>query len=58
MWLAARSASRSRLRPDVESFVLPDATHLLHIQDPRGMAERLAAFFDKHSPSANDRTEE
>jgi pimeloyl-ACP methyl ester carboxylesterase len=34
--------------PNVEPFVLPDATHLLHVQNPRGMAERLAAFFARH----------
>ncbi|HEY7104047.1 MAG TPA: alpha/beta hydrolase [Mycobacteriales bacterium] len=31
--------------PDVEGHVLPDANHLLHVQNPRGMAERLASFF-------------
>ena len=30
--------------PTVESFVLPDANHLLHVQNPRGMAERIASF--------------
>jgi pimeloyl-ACP methyl ester carboxylesterase len=34
--------------PDVESFILPNATHLLHVQNPRGMAEGLAAFFARH----------
>jgi pimeloyl-ACP methyl ester carboxylesterase len=34
--------------PDVEPFVLPEATHLLHVQNPRGMAEGLAAFFARH----------
>ena len=34
--------------PDVEPFVLPDATHLLQVQNPRGMAEGLAAFFARH----------
>lgn len=34
--------------PNVESFVLPDATHLLQIENPRGMAEGLAAFFVRH----------
>ncbi len=34
--------------PNVEPFVLPDATHLLQVQNPRGMAERLAAFFGRH----------
>jgi pimeloyl-ACP methyl ester carboxylesterase len=34
--------------PDVEPFVLPGATHLLHVQNPGGMAEGLAAFFARH----------
>jgi pimeloyl-ACP methyl ester carboxylesterase len=39
--------------PNVEPFVLPDATHLLHVQNPRGMAEGLAAFFARHPLSAS-----
>lgn len=35
--------------PDVEPFVLRDATHLLHVQNPRAMAERLAEFFSQNS---------
>jgi 3-oxoadipate enol-lactonase len=34
--------------PNAEGFVLPGATHLLHLQDPAGVAERLAAFFARH----------
>jgi len=34
--------------PRVEAFVLPDATHLMQAQNPRGMAERMAAFFIRH----------
>lgn len=34
--------------PKAEPFVLPGATHLLHVQNPRGMAEGLAAFFARH----------
>ena len=34
--------------PNVESFTLPGATHLLQVQNPRGMAESLAAFFAHH----------
>jgi pimeloyl-ACP methyl ester carboxylesterase len=34
--------------PNVEPFVLPSATHLLHVENPRGMAEGLAAFFARH----------
>jgi pimeloyl-ACP methyl ester carboxylesterase len=38
--------------PNVEPFVLPDATHLLHVQNPRGMAEGLSNFFARHPLSA------
>jgi pimeloyl-ACP methyl ester carboxylesterase len=34
--------------PNVESFVLPHATHLLQVENPRAMAEALAAFFARH----------
>jgi pimeloyl-ACP methyl ester carboxylesterase len=34
--------------PDAEVYELPDATHLLHLQNPRDMAEALAAFYTKH----------
>jgi pimeloyl-ACP methyl ester carboxylesterase len=34
--------------PKAEPFVLPGATHLLHLENPRGMAEALAAFFGRH----------
>jgi pimeloyl-ACP methyl ester carboxylesterase len=34
--------------PRAEPFILPDAGHLLHVQNPRGMAERLATFFRRH----------
>ena len=34
--------------PNVESFELPGATHLLHVQNPRGMADALASFFARH----------
>ena len=33
--------------PNVEPFVLDGATHLLHVQNPRGMAEALAAFVSR-----------
>jgi pimeloyl-ACP methyl ester carboxylesterase len=39
--------------PNVEPFVLPDATHLLQVENPRGMAEGLAAFFARHPLSAS-----
>jgi len=34
--------------PNVEAFILPDATHLLHVQNPRSMAAGLATFFARH----------
>ena len=40
--------------PNVEGFVLPGTTHLLHVQSPRGMAEALASFFARH-PMVNAR---
>ncbi len=35
--------------PNVEPFVLPGAGHLLHLQNPSGLADGLAAFFTRHS---------
>jgi len=34
--------------PHAESCVLPGATHLMLLQDPRGVAEALAAFWARH----------
>jgi pimeloyl-ACP methyl ester carboxylesterase len=34
--------------PNAEGFVLPGATHLLYLENPRGMAESLAAFWARH----------
>jgi pimeloyl-ACP methyl ester carboxylesterase len=34
--------------PNVEPFVVPDATHLLQVQNPRGVAEGLTLFFARH----------
>jgi hypothetical protein len=34
--------------PNVEGFTLPGATHLLHVENPRGMADRLVIFFAHH----------
>ena len=34
--------------PRAEGYVLADATHLLHVQHPRTVAEALAAFFARH----------
>ena len=34
--------------PHAEECVLPSTTHFMQIQDPRGMAEALAAFWARH----------
>jgi 3-oxoadipate enol-lactonase len=34
--------------PNAESFVLPNAHHFLHIENPTAMAEALASFFRRH----------
>lgn len=34
--------------PRAEGFVLPGATHLLHVENPRAMAAAMAAFFARH----------
>jgi pimeloyl-ACP methyl ester carboxylesterase len=39
--------------PNVEPFELPGATHLLHVQNPQGMAEALASFFARHPLKAS-----
>jgi pimeloyl-ACP methyl ester carboxylesterase len=38
--------------PNVEPFVLPHATHLLEVENPRGLAEGLSDFFARHSLAA------
>lgn len=38
--------------PRAELFELPGATHLLHVDNPRRMAEGLASFFERHPISA------
>jgi pimeloyl-ACP methyl ester carboxylesterase len=40
--------------PNAEPFVLPGATHLLHLENPDGMAEALAAFFARHPLTPRD----
>jgi pimeloyl-ACP methyl ester carboxylesterase len=37
--------------PNAEAFTLPAATHLLHVERPREMAEALTAFADRHPPA-------
>jgi pimeloyl-ACP methyl ester carboxylesterase len=34
--------------PNAEGFVLPGTTHFMQVQNPRGMAEALAAFWARH----------
>jgi pimeloyl-ACP methyl ester carboxylesterase len=34
--------------PRADGYVLPEATHALQLQNPRGMAEALALFLDAH----------
>jgi pimeloyl-ACP methyl ester carboxylesterase len=34
--------------PHAEGFVLPGTTHFMQLEDPRGMAEMLAAFWARH----------
>jgi pimeloyl-ACP methyl ester carboxylesterase len=36
------------LLPHADSFVLPEATHLLYVQDSQGMASGLVEFFGRH----------
>jgi pimeloyl-ACP methyl ester carboxylesterase len=38
-----------RLLPHVESLIVPNATHLLQIQNPRSVGEGLAAFFARYA---------
>jgi pimeloyl-ACP methyl ester carboxylesterase len=38
--------------PHAEGFVLPGTTHLMQLQDPRGMAEALAVFWARHPLAA------
>ena len=37
-----------RLLPETETFVLPGATHLLQLQNPAALADRIAAFVASH----------
>jgi pimeloyl-ACP methyl ester carboxylesterase len=38
--------------PEADLFELPDATHMLHVENPRGMADALASFYAKYPISA------
>jgi pimeloyl-ACP methyl ester carboxylesterase len=39
--------------PNAERFELPDTTHLLHLQNPRGVADALASFYGRHPLTAS-----
>ena len=39
--------------PRAEPFLLPDATHLLYLDNPRGTAEGLADFLTRHPLKAS-----
>jgi pimeloyl-ACP methyl ester carboxylesterase len=46
--------------PDAEGFVLPDATHFLHLESPMasaGLAKALADFFGRHPLDRRERGE-
>ena len=51
IWAARHQMVLSWL-PKAEGLVLPDATHLLHVEHPRAVAEALAAFFAQHPVKA------
>lgn len=34
--------------PHAEGYVLPGVTHFLQLENPRGMAEALAAFYSRY----------
>lgn len=40
--------------PNAEPFELPGATHLLHVERPRELAEALAAFYVRHPLNRDD----
>jgi 3-oxoadipate enol-lactonase len=40
--------------PRAEGFVLPGTTHLMQLQDPRGLAAAVAGFFARHTLEAGD----
>jgi pimeloyl-ACP methyl ester carboxylesterase len=45
---AERRALLLSMLPNAEPFDLPDATHLLHVQNRDGMASALAGFYVRH----------
>jgi pimeloyl-ACP methyl ester carboxylesterase len=51
IWTARQQLLMTSL-PKAEGYVLPDATHLLHVQNPRAMAQALADFFARHPLAA------
>jgi pimeloyl-ACP methyl ester carboxylesterase len=54
LWSRFGETHRSLLAwlPRAEACVLPGTTHLMHLEDPRGTAEALAAFWARHPLAA------
>jgi pimeloyl-ACP methyl ester carboxylesterase len=54
VWPAAGEGHRllREWLPQAEPLVVPDVTHALQMQNPRGVAEGLAAFFARHPLSS------
>jgi pimeloyl-ACP methyl ester carboxylesterase len=48
IWLERQELLLAWLQ-NVEPFVLPDAGHLLQVENPGGMAAGLAAFLGRHA---------
>ena len=46
------SSSSASWLPNAKTFELPGATHLLHLENPSGMAEAMASFYARHSVAA------
>ncbi|MFC7273035.1 alpha/beta fold hydrolase [Paractinoplanes rhizophilus] len=53
---AERHALLRSWLPRAEPFVLPGANHLMHLQNPAGLAVRLAAFFAREAGPAGNRS--
>ena len=50
---ARRTADEGRdEQPTAEPFVLPGATHMLQLENPRGMIDGLIAFPERHPLAA------
>jgi 3-oxoadipate enol-lactonase len=53
---AARHEMLMAWLPNAEPFILPGANHLLHAQNPAGMADALLDFVGRHSLATADRS--